>query len=249
MSVLFFLVEKEKRSFLRTLRIWLRNIVVFFFVSTVLAVLAVRCVPVVVTPLMVIRLVEQKTSGNPLKMERRWMPLDSISPNVIDAVIASEDNHFLQHNGFDFEAIRIAANDNRKGKRMRGGSTISQQVAKNVFLWPSRTWLRKGLECYFTLLLELFLPKERIMELYLNVVEFGDGLYGVEAASKRYFKHSSLRLSRDEAASLAATLPAPLVSNPSHPSSGYWKRKAHALKVMSLLKKTEWGLRSPKKKQ
>ena len=147
------------------------------------------------------------------KIEREWVPLARISPNLIDAVIASEDANFCLHHGFDVAAIREAWRNNERsgqhGRHLRGGSTISMQTAKNVFLWSGRTWLRKGLEAYFTMLMETLWPKRRIIELYLNVVEWGDSLYGAEAASQRYFGLAASRLTEGDAARLAAVLPNP----------------------------------------
>jgi monofunctional glycosyltransferase len=168
-----------------------------------------RFVPVPFTPLMIIRLVEQKRAGEDMKWHYKWRAYDKISPHVPLAVFCAEDQKFLQHNGFDVEAIKKAMESNEKGKRLRGGSTISQQVAKNVFLWPGRTYVRKGLEAYFTFLIELIWPKQRIMEVYINVVEMGNGIYGAEAAAKKYWHTSAEKLSRQQAALLAAILPSP----------------------------------------
>ena len=142
----------------------------------------------------------------------------NISPNMVQAAVAAEDNSFPYHFGFDFEAIRKALRHNEHSRRLRGASTISQQTAKNVFLWPSRSYLRKGIEAYFTLLIEVFWTKERIMAVYLNIVEMGDGVYGVEAASQKYFHKPASKLSQSEAAMLAAILPSPIKRNPARPS-------------------------------
>jgi len=159
---------------------------------------------------------QEKAKKKHLKLIKRWVPLKEISPNMILAVVAAEDNNFTTHWGFDFKAIREAAEFNKYNKRKRGASTISQQTAKNVFLWSTRSYLRKGLEIYFTSIIELIWHKKRIMEVYLNVIEFGDGIYGVEMASQIYYhKHASM-LTRSEAAMLAAILPSPLKRNPVH---------------------------------
>ena len=158
--------------------------VVVFFGSTILAVVALRFIPVFFTPLMFIRLAEQNQEGKELKLKHSWVSLEKISPSMPVAVMASEDARFLKHHGFDVEAIEKAAMNNLDGKRIKGGSTISQQTAKNVFLWPGRSWLRKGLETYFTVLIEFVWSKQRIMEVYLNSIEMGDGIYGVEAVAK-----------------------------------------------------------------
>jgi monofunctional biosynthetic peptidoglycan transglycosylase len=146
-------------------------------------------------------------SGHPI--ERVWRPLDRISPNLIDAAIASEDANFCIHHGFDEGAIREAWHSNQQGKRLRGASTISMQTVKNTFLWPERTWVRKGLEAWFTVVTEALWPKRRIMEVYLNVIEWGDGIYGAEAAANHYFRTTAAALTAPQAARLVAILPKP----------------------------------------
>jgi monofunctional biosynthetic peptidoglycan transglycosylase len=163
-----------------------------------------RFVPPPITLLMVQRLFEGRG------MDKRWRPMSAISPALAQAVIAAEDAKFCEHHGFDFDAIEKAMEANEKGRNLRGGSTISQQTAKNVFLWPGRSYVRKGFEAYFTALIELLWGKRRILEVYLNVAEWGPGVYGAEAASQRYFKTSAARLTRQQAARLAAILPSPL---------------------------------------
>lgn len=186
-------------------------------------------VPVPLTPLMGLRVVESLMDGRPVHFQKDWVSLEEISPRVEYAVIAAEDMRFFEHHGFDFVAIEKALKHNRKSRRIRGGSTISQQVAKNVFLWPSRSWIRKGVEAYFTGLIELFWSKQRIMEVYLNVVEMGDGVYGVEAAARKYFHKPAKNLNASEAALLAAVLPNPrrfLVQRP----SGYVRFRQTAIR-------------------
>jgi monofunctional biosynthetic peptidoglycan transglycosylase len=169
----------------------------------------------------------------PSKVEHQWVDLEEISPKMIQAVVASEDNLFLSHNGFDFEQIKIAAEEaKRKNKAMRGASTISQQTAKNVFLWNGRSYLRKGLEVWHTFLIETFWSKERIMEVYLNVIEYGDGIYGIEAASQHYFNRSAKKLTKRQSALIAAALPSPLKRNPAYPTK-YLNRRAN--KIMRLM--------------
>ncbi|MFN7175122.1 MAG: monofunctional biosynthetic peptidoglycan transglycosylase [Thermaurantiacus tibetensis] len=148
---------------------------------------------------------------------RQPVPLAAMSPALARAVIAAEDSRFCAHRGFDVEAIEAAIESNREGRRLRGASTISQQVAKNAFLWPGRTWLRKGLEAWFTIWLELLWPKARVMEVYLNLAEWDRGVYGAEAAAQRYFGKSAARLTRSEAARLAAILPSPIARNAARP--------------------------------
>lgn len=152
---------------------YIRNLIIFFFASTILSVVALRFIPVYITPLMVIRSVEQLTKGEKVVMKHKWVPKEEISRHLPMAVIASEDNRFASHNGFDFKEISRAIEENKKRKKARGASTISQQTAKNVFLWPSSSWVRKGFEVYFTVLIELIWDKERIMEVYLNSIEMG----------------------------------------------------------------------------
>jgi monofunctional biosynthetic peptidoglycan transglycosylase len=165
----------------------------------------------------------------------RWVDLEQISPHAAIAVIAAEDQQFPFHAGFDFKSIREAVRHNARGKRVRGGSTISQQVAKNLFLWRGRSYLRKGLEAWFTVLIEITWPKERILEVYLNVAEFGRGVYGVEAASQRFFRKPAARLTRGQAATLAAVLPNPVRFRADAPSAYVMKRRARILGQMRAL--------------
>jgi len=177
-------------SFLKKLfRILLISGVVFVALSF-FSVLVYRFVNPPLTPLMVIRLFQQAADDNRVaRLEKDWVDLAVVSPWVTKAAIASEDQRFESHNGFDFEAIEQARkyNEKNKGKRKRGGSTISQQLAKNLFLWPARSWVRKGFETWFTFLIDSLWPKRRIMEVYLNVIDMGDGVYGIEAAAREYF--------------------------------------------------------------
>lgn len=215
---------------LRKILLW---IVLFFFGSTILSVLIFKWVPVYYTPLMLIRSIEHKVGGTPAICEHHWVPLDSISPNLPIAVMASEDQLFLRHSGFDEKAIRQAMEDNKKGKRLRGGSTISQQTAKNVFLWPGRSWIRKGLEAYFTLLIEFIWGKDRIMEVYLNSIEMGQGIYGAEAVAQEHFGKHAHQLTREQCALIAASLPNPLVHDSQHPDAYLLKHQKRILKQMS----------------
>ncbi len=189
-----------------------------------MVVLIYRWVPVFVTPLMLIRGIENKENGI-LNWEHDWVPLDSISNTIQLAVICSEDQKFMEHDGFDIKAIKEAIEYNKKGEKIRGASTISQQTAKNAFLWPGRNWVRKGLETYFTFLIELLWSKERILEVYLNSVEMGKGVYGVEAASEYWFQKNAKSLSLYEAAAIAAVLPNPQVYKANPASSYIQKRK------------------------
>lgn len=197
-----------------------------FFGSTILAVVAYRFVPVYVTPLMVIRCFQQAGEGKSIALHHSWVPMDEISPHLPVAVMASEDQRFLIHHGFDFDAIEKAAIRNMKGgKRKLGASTISQQTAKNVFLWPGRSWVRKGFEAYFTSLIELLWSKQRIMEVYLNSIEMGDGIYGAQAVAEQHFYKDASQLSRAECALIAATLPNPRKFSSKEPSQYMRKRQ------------------------
>lgn len=199
--------------------------VVGLWLLTLLQVFAGILINPPLTPLMVQRFFQQlKDDERTVRFERDYVSLDDISNNLVTAVIYSEDGLFQYHNGFDVKQMKQAYRENKSGRRFRGGSTISQQTAKNAFLPHSRTLLRKGAEAYYTVLIETFWSKRRIMEMYLNIIEFGDGIYGAEAASQHYFGHSAKTLSRREAAQLAATLPSPLKRNPSH-SSPYFRRR------------------------
>ena len=209
-------------------------IVVAFFASTILSVVALRFFPVYFTPLMFIRCYEQVADGKDLKLSHHWVPLEKISPNLPRAVIASEDANFLKHHGFDYKAIEHAAKRNREHpeKRKLGASTISQQTAKNVFLWPGRSWVRKGFEVYFTFMIELMWSKQRIMEVYLNSIEMGDGIYGADAVAEEHFNTTAQNLSKAHCALIAATLPNPRKFSSLHPSSYMLKRQARILREM-----------------
>lgn len=186
---------------------------------------------------MAIRFIENKMDGNEVIYSHDWEPIENISTNLQKAVIASEDSNFLTHSGFDFEAIEKAMKNNEQGKKIKGGSTISQQTAKNVFLWQDRTYLRKGLEAYFTVLIELIWSKERIMEVYLNSIEMGNGVYGAQAASQHWYSKNASQLSQREAAGIAAILPNPRKFKASNSSSYINRRKnriVHHMKYVSL---------------
>jgi monofunctional biosynthetic peptidoglycan transglycosylase len=215
----------------------LRDLILFFFVSTFIAVIWYRFFPVHVTPLMVERCFEQMTSDGPVVWKHQWVSFDKINPNMAMAVIASEDNRFPYHHGFDVVEIQKAVKERIENKRSRGASTISQQTAKNVFLWPASTWIRKGFETYFTFLIETFWSKERIMEVYLNSIEMGHGIYGVEAAAKHKFGTTPQNLTRGQCALIAATLPNPLIFDSAHPSNYMLKRKVQIMHVMQVLPK------------
>lgn len=201
-----------------------------------------KWVPVIVTPLMLIRAYEQREEGKSMTWNHDWVPLHDISKNLQLAVICSEDQNFLTHNGFDIKAIEKALENNKKGKRIRGGSTISQQTAKNVFLWPERSWLRKGLETYFTFLIEHIWGKERIMEVYLNSIEMGNAIYGAESAGHYWFKKPAKELSPSEAALIAAILPNPRKYR-ANPASNYMQnRKNWIVKQMGYFGKLNYTI-------
>ncbi|XLS29110.1 monofunctional biosynthetic peptidoglycan transglycosylase [Flavobacteriaceae bacterium M23B6Z8] len=209
-----------KKLFRLVFKVFLWSIVI-----SVLWVFVYKWIPVPVTPLMVIRYFEMNKKNESLKWEHQWIPIEEISKNMQLAVICSEDQRFLEHNGFDLKAIKKAINHNKTGKRIRGASTISQQTAKNVFLWPQRSWFRKGLETYFTFLIELIWSKERILEVYLNSIEMGDGIYGVEAASHFWFQKEAKVLDLYEAAAIAAILPNPRAYKAAPPTNYIESRK------------------------
>ncbi|MBO4850645.1 MAG: monofunctional biosynthetic peptidoglycan transglycosylase [Prevotella sp.] len=201
-----------------------KKVIVFFFVSTILAVVAYRFIPVPYTPLMAIRAVESVKQGGSPWMHHTWVPLDEMSKHLPVAAMAGEDARFLLHHGFDKEAIKNAAKHNRTHRKKIGGSTISQQTAKNVFLWPSRTWVRKGLEAYFTTLIEFFWSKHRIMEVYLNSIEMGPHTFGAQAVAREHFNKDVSDLTRSECALIAASLPNPIVHNTKNTPDKYLRR-------------------------
>lgn len=202
---------------------------IFFFGSSVLAVVLLRWMPVWVTPLMVIRTVQADAHGDRFRgWHHTWVPLDEMSKWMPRAVVASEDGRFYDHHGFDFKEIQNAIDENRRGKRQRGASTITQQTAKNVFLWPGHSWVRKGLEAYFTVLIELFWSKERILEVYLNSIEMGPDIYGAEAAATQLFGKPASALTKRQCALIAVSLPNPLKRDAANPTA-YMRRRASTI--------------------
>ena len=224
-------------------RIWkfFRNFVLISIIISIGWILIDWFLPVYITPLMVLRSVESVAQGNMPRNSKQWVSINDISPNMVQAVIASEDNLFLMHHGFSFEDMTKAFEHNQRGKRIRGGSTISQQTAKNVFLFPQRSYIRKGLEAYFTVLMELVWSKQRIMEVYLNVIEMGDGIYGIEAGSNEYFGVQAAHLSKYQAATIAACLPNPRRFNAGHPSGYIIRRKVHIAGIMDKIGTVNFG--------
>lgn len=202
-------------------------------------------VPVPLTGVMIERQLQAVwTNNSSYQVKHDWVAFENISAAMKQAVVAAEDQKFPDHYGFDQQAIERALEHNSRGKKLRGASTISQQTAKNVFLWTGRSWFRKGLETIFTGLIELVWGKERILEVYLNSVEFGPGIFGVEAAAQKFFKRPSSQLTRHQAALLAAVLPNPLRFKVQAPSPYVYKRQQWILKQMRQLAPVEQRLRT-----
>lgn len=218
---------------------WAKRLMLLFFATSILAVIIYGIVPVPVTPLMVIRTVEQVTQGTRPKLAHKWVSGKKISNNLKRAVIASEDQRFYEHWGFDVTQIQKATRENRWRKRPRGASTISQQTAKNVFLWPESSWVRKGLEAYFTVLIELFWTKDRILVVYLNSMETGEGIYGAQAVAREHFGTTAERLTRSQSALIAATLPNPRRFDSAHPSRFIRSRQQQILHQMQYIQLPE----------
>lgn len=237
------------KKWLLKILIWTRNIFLTLFALSLFFVILYKYFPVYYTPLMFIRTYEQVKNGEKIKIKHNWVPLEEISQNMVQAVVASEDNLFLVHNGFDFEQIEKAKQEAVKGKRLRGASTISQQTAKNVFLWPGRSYIRKGLEVYFTVLIEFIWGKERIMEVYLNSIEMGEGIYGAEAVARLHFNKHAEKLSVKEAALIAATLPNPRRFNSAKPSAYLLKRQSQIVSLMGKIIQIDFGKKDKENKK
>jgi monofunctional glycosyltransferase len=233
-------VKKEPASFMNKLRVILFKAFLWFIGLSVFLVVFFKFVPVPITPLMAIRVIENKVAGKEIYFSHDWEPLENISVNLQKAVIASEDGTFLIHNGFDFVAMQKAYKSNERGRRIKGGSTISQQTAKNVFLWQGRSYIRKGLEAYFTVLIEVIWGKERIMEVYLNSIEMGDGVYGAQAAAEHWYRKDAANLTPLQAAGIAAILPNPRKFTATSSSSYINNRKTKILRVMRTIGKIEY---------
>jgi len=214
--------------------------ILIFFLLSIFWVILLRFCPVFFTPVMLKNSFQQLFDGESMKISHRWVPIDEISPQMTIAVVASEDNLFMKHKGISFSALEKVKQERKEGKRFRGGSTISQQTAKNVFTFGTRTWVRKGFETYFTFLIEFFWSKERIMEVYLNSIEYGKGVFGVEAASQKFFKIPAQNLSRKQAALLAAVLPNPKRYNAQKPGAYLIKRQTQIVTLMPKMGKIEF---------
>jgi monofunctional biosynthetic peptidoglycan transglycosylase len=234
------LKNKSNRTFFQKLKAFLWKAFLWFLGISFFFVLLFKWVPVPFTPLMVTRAIEQKFAGKEMTCSHDWVPLEEISTNMQKAVIASEDGTFLKHYGFDFTAMQKAFKNNERGKKLKGGSTITQQTAKNVFLWQGRSYLRKGLEAYFTVLIEIIWGKERIMEVYLNSIEMGDGVYGVQAAANYWYKTDANNLTKNQAAGIAAILPNPRKFKASNSSAYIEKRKGKILRTMRQIGKLKY---------
>ncbi len=216
---------------------WFGKFCLWFFIVSVVVTLLFRFLPVYYTPLMLQRSLEYTWSGKSVPFQKDWVPMDEISDNLALAVVCSEDQNFEEHNGFDFDAIEKAIEENKKrrkkGRTIHGASTISQQTAKNLFLLPTRSLWRKGLEVYFTILIETLWSKERIMEVYLNEIEMGEGIYGAQAAAKAYFGKNAKDLRPSEAALIAAVLPNPRKWSPKDPTEYISKRQRWIMRQMN----------------
>lgn len=232
--------NKPKASFWSTVKRLVFKTVLWFFGLSLFSVVVFKFIPVPFTPLMIVRLAEQKLAGQEMTFSHDWVSIDEMSRNFPKAVISSEDGTFLKHYGFDFKAMKKAFKNNNRGRKLKGGSTISQQTAKNVFLWQGRSYVRKGFEAYFTFLIELVWGKKRIMEVYLNSIEMGDGVYGVQAASMYWYGKNADEVTMMQAAGIAAILPNPRKYRATNSTSYINKRKAKIVKVMRRVGKIEY---------
>jgi monofunctional glycosyltransferase len=232
--------KKNTEPFMSKLKRFVFKAMLWFFGLSIFFVLLYKFVPVPFTPLMVIRAIENKLAGKENYYSHDWEPIENISVNLQKAVIVSEDGTFLTHNGFDFTAMQKAYKNNERGRKIKGGSTISQQTAKNVFLWHGRSYLRKGLEAYFTVLIELIWGKERIMEVYLNSIEMGNGVYGAQAATRHWYRKDATSLTKIQAAGIAAILPNPRKYSATSSSSYINNRKAKIVRIMRHIGKIEY---------
>ena len=233
-------VKKSQGNFMTKVKWFFLKAILWFFGISIAFVVLFKFVPVPFTPLMVIRYFENNAADKENHFSHNWEPIEKISMNLQKAVIASEDGTFLTHNGFDFIAMQKAYKSNERGRKIKGGSTISQQTAKNVFLWQGRSYLRKGLEAYFTVLIELIWGKERIMEVYLNSIEMGDGVYGAYAATEHWYRRDASSLTMQQAAGIAAILPNPRKYKATSSSSYINNRKTKIVRIMRQIGKIEY---------
>jgi monofunctional biosynthetic peptidoglycan transglycosylase len=211
--------RKAPKFTIRKISKLIGKLILWFFAVTIVWVLLYKFINPTITFLMIERGFERKANNKDWKIDKKWKDFDELSINLKKAAIAGEDASFMSHHGFDFNAMEKAYSKNKMGKKIRGGSTISQQTAKNVFLWPRRSYIRKGFEAYFTFLIETLWSKKRILEVYLNVIEMGDGIYGAETASQTYFNKSAENLTKSQAALIVAVLPNPIKWTPSNPTA------------------------------
>ena len=218
----------------------LTRLAIWFFGLSILWVLVYKFINPPITFLMVQKGMERKFDGKPWKLDKTWKDFDELAYNLKKAALAGEDSRFMTHHGFDLEAMEKAYVKNQKGNKIRGGSTITQQTAKNVFLWPGRSYIRKAFEAYFTILIELFWSKQRILEVYLNSIEMGDGIYGAEEASIAYFNKSADSLTKGQAALIIAVLPNPIRWSASKPTAYVYRRQSLILRNMRNLGKVEF---------
>lgn len=231
----FFILLPTKQlicNMFKKILLWIKKIIIWFFIISIGLVIIFKWVPVPFTYTMISRSVGMLFKGEKVVWQHDWVSINKISPYVPQAVIASEDNLFTTHLGFNLTAIKKAIEINKKGKKLRGGSTITQQTAKNVFLWQGRNYIRKGLEAYFTVLIEIFWSKKRIIEVYLNSIEMGNGVYGIEAASQYWYNKSASKLNPTEAAGIAAILPNPRKFKANNSSSYINRRKSVIIDLM-----------------
>lgn len=225
---------KTKDNWVKKLFKVLGKIVLGLFLFSVFIVLLYKFVNPPVSSMMLQRSWQQAIDKErKVKIKKDWMPLELISPHLINSVVVAEDDLFFKHNGFNIDELKKSREENKKGKRTRGGSTITMQTAKNLYLTDHRNYVRKGLEAYYTVLMEFFWSKERILEVYLNIIEFGDGIYGCEAAAQHYFKKPSARLTQREAALMAACIPSPIKRNPAKPSR-YINSRASQIQTLAV---------------
>lgn len=227
--------NKTKKSLKGRIFSWFLKVVGWFFAVSITLVVILKFLPIWFTPTMLDRKISAISDGEDSEIHYDWTSYENISKEAALAVVAAEDQFFPDHTGFDFKAMNKAFQGNLKGKRLKGASTITQQVAKNVFLWQGRSYIRKGLEAYFTLLIELIWGKERILEVYLNVAETGKMTFGFEEGAKKYFGHSTATLSRTEAARMAAVLPNPIRFSVTNPSNYIQRRSNFIARQMRML--------------
>lgn len=220
--------RKRKQSLISKIVRAVIKFCIYFLLVSIFWVIALKFINPPITLLMILKNIERKSDGKPTKLEKKWVKLGDISSNMKLAAVAAEDQLFLSHMGFDVKALESAYKNNAKGKKIKGGSTISQQTAKNVFLWPGRSYIRKAFEAYFTVLIETLWSKERILEVYLNVIEMGDGIYGAEAASMAYYKRSCKTLTKNQAALIAACFPNPIRWTPKN-ATPYIKHRQYLI--------------------